>query len=129
MRRILTAAIVAVSLAFGGCAQVQKALNVYDQISQTQVTPKQAYAAINGFDTLKVVATAYVDRPACGGTGTFCRDPEATRVIIIAMDEGTVARNNVKATARKGNVTGYDALIQATSSLSNIFTQYKIGRL
>lgn len=128
MRRFLTATVVAVSLVFASCAQIQKTYDVFETLTQTQVTPKQAYIAISGFDAVKVVATAYVRRPPCGGTNTFCRDPEATRIIIISINQGTVARNAVKATARKGNVTGYDALIQATSSLSNIFTQYQIGR-
>lgn len=128
MKRLLTVPLLAGMLALGACVQVQKGLDAISTVSSVEVTPKQAFAAIGTFDALKVAAKEYISFPRCDGVRIICRDPEATRVLIIAIDEGTVARDELKRSARRGGTSGYAALSIATRSIQNTFTQYNIGR-
>ncbi len=128
MKRILIAATAALALTFAGCAQVQNGFDVISTVTSAEVSPKQAYVAINTFDGMKVTATQYLRLPRCDGQRYDCRNPEATRVLIIAVDEGTVARNELKRSARRGGTSGYAALSIAMNAMQQTFTQYKIGR-
>lgn len=129
MRRILIALTLALTVGLGGCAKLQDA---WTYATSTTVSAPAVYIAANSFDTLKVLGTAYLDRPRCNGKNgppPFCRDPDPSAKIIEWVDKGTVARNTLldfydaHPTGEIGPQGAYDALTMSVDTLKKLFAQ------
>lgn len=118
------------SLALVGCTQLS---NAYNAVAGVTVPPSAVIVAANSFDGVEATATNYLRLKKCSATtGPVCRDPAVTAKIIPAIRAGRTARNNLEAFMQAnpgalGPSGLYNALVAATTTLSQILAQYGVN--
>lgn len=127
MRRF--AILLVLSVALGGCAKLQAAVNY---ATSATVSPVGVYIAANTFNGLEVSAKNYLLLPSCAKNPQPCRSPAITPPIIDWVQKGRAARNNLEAfldshPGQLGLQGDYDALNAAIGSLQTIFAQNNIA--
>ncbi len=113
MRRFLVIA----ALILGGCSTFNAATTPVDLTA----TAKAAYTAKATYAGLLVIAVAYNQRPACGGTVVICRDPvvvEQIRKASAAADAGTQAGENAVRTLGSNPLVVQAAVVAAQQSVA-----------
>lgn len=130
MRKLL---ILPLLLALGGCAALQKAENAFSTLSGASVSPEAVVVAANTFDALEATATNYLRLKKCSpSTGPVCRNPDATKVLIPAIQNARKARNDLEdfLTDHPGQLGPqglYDALQLSINTIEGIVATYHIG--
>lgn len=126
------AAVAAVALTIGGCAQLQsfadKVKTTYDAVTSVQVTATEVSIAGNAFDAAESTASAYLKY--CRGRLDGVCGQSNKDAVVKAVYSGRVARNRLKACVRKGNCgagssADYSALKAATDSVTGIVNIWK----
>lgn len=100
MRTLRLAAALVIITMLAGCAAIQKAETLFQTVSGKVVSPTAVDVAINSFDAIESVATAYLNRPLCGGTVVICRTPSVSATVRTSMRAGIKDRNTLKAALR-----------------------------
>lgn len=121
-------AVLVLALSLGACAAIA-------QITSAKVNPAGVIVAANIFNGLEATATNYIRLHRCTPENRpVCREPEVADIIIPTVYSGRIARNNLVAFYEKypnvplGPQGLYDALIQASATLQQIYAQHGIGR-
>lgn len=127
MKKLLLAA--AMALALSGCANVQ---NAWNTLTGATVSPKAVYVAVNAADSAEIIAAHYLRVCAASpNLGAACAKNIEQQVADAARSV-RIARNDLRAFMKAhpdalGAQGLYDALTQATSTLSDIENTYNIG--
>lgn len=133
MKLILARAVLAFTLAFSvaGCAdQMEKLRQVYSVVTSATASQKAILVEIQTFDAIKISATGWLRLRRCDGTnGPICRDPSKMAAVDSAIQEGTRARNDLKAWLRRnpeglGPQEPYDKLVAATTAIERVISVY-----
>lgn len=126
MKKIIL--VITLSLSLAGCANFQNAWNI---LTGTQVSPTAVYVAENAFDSVEVVATAYL--VACHkNSSAFAACTKAIESKVVgAVRAGRTARNNLRSfMVAHPDALGaqglYDALTNATSTLNDVVNTYNL---
>jgi len=124
MRRYLAAWFAAIALTFGGCAQLntalQEAKSIYNFATTTTVTSGQAGIVANAYDALKATAVNYANycvtqkfpQPICSAANR--------RAVIRAVKSGDAARAQIEVPITSGQpvaATIYNTLVAAVNAL------------
>lgn len=123
MRRILLAGVAALSLA--GCTTI-------GTITGSSVSPQSASVAVNSFDALETVATAYLQLPACGSSAAvICRNAAAAAKIVPAVRSARTARDQIVAALNASGgaaipIVSYNTLAAAVTTLQSVYAQYNV---
>lgn len=125
------------ALFLGGCATFgtleRDALNVWNVVTSTSISPQAVLVAANSYDALEASATNYLRLKTCSlNSGPVCKDPRAVKAIIPAVRAGRVARNNLEQFLKDhpgqlGPSGLYDALGSSVRSIQAIYAHYQIG--
>lgn len=124
MHRIFTAAVVAISLALAGCADLQKKLDLasgaYTYATETTVPASAVIPVANTFDILKAGATNYGRYCIAEKMAPSVCSAEIRRIVVKAVRTGTAARNQLKASLRSGEPAAasiFNVLVAAVNGL------------
>lgn len=105
--------------------------NTFAVVSQAKVPPEAIVTAASAFDVTKITATQWLRLPRCSAaTESICRDPALMPRVVGAVQNGTAARNRLKAFLRQypgelGYKGDYDALVTATDVIKDVTAGYR----
>ena len=134
MKLKLASLAVIAALGFGavdlsGCSN---AVKDWEVITGAAVGPQAAIIAANSYDSLVVIATGYLQLPACVVNGpVVCRNAAAVTPIVQAVRSGRAARSQIEGLLAANNgaaipIASINTLSAAVATLQNIYTQYKV---
>lgn len=138
----IAVAAVALSLALGGCAQLQQwtqgIKDAYTAVSQAKVSYKYALAGVATFNSLEDAGRVYLSLPTCtASSGPVCHDRHATRQIGAAFQAGRIARDAVLGYIKSNPCSAtscplmpqgvYKGLSGVIDTLRAVYTQYNVS--
>lgn len=122
--------VLALAIPMGGCATLDKLVNVNTTVSTYTVKPSDMVIARQSFNAVEIAATQYLSLKRCDGSNVVCRSPAVTPDLIQAIRRGRVARNNITQFVKDhpgqlGPTGLYDAVVSATSTIQSVLATAK----
>lgn len=122
---VARATVIGIALLGAGCAkQMDELRQAYNVITDAKVSSKKIVLGIQSFDFAKISATGYYTLRGCNGAnGPVCRDHDTMERMDAAIQEGTNARDELKAFVRAnpdgfGSQSAYDKMEAATNTIN-----------
>ena len=122
MKKLIAAAMLAGTLALGGCAsELQKLHTVYNVITETTVPPTTIIVVANSFDAVEATATQYL--VACKQNLMVSACSAANRrTVIQAIRAGRAARSQLEVYVNTNTAAPsaiYNALVAAINTINS----------